>query len=117
LTDQQLLRSYVSERSETAFAELVRRYLDLAYSAAVRVVRDGHLAEDVTQKVFIALTRQAPELLQRLTLAGWLHRTAENIAANTARTEARRHCREQKAIAMSDLLAGESGPSWEKVAP
>ena len=47
LTDQQLLRDYADRRSESAFAELVRRHFDLIYSAALRLVRDGHLAENV----------------------------------------------------------------------
>jgi len=34
LTDQQLLRDYTGRRSEAAFAELVRRHVDLIYSAA-----------------------------------------------------------------------------------
>jgi hypothetical protein len=38
LTDQQLLREYAERRSESAFAELVRRHVDLIYSAALRMV-------------------------------------------------------------------------------
>ncbi len=53
LTDQQLLREYAERRSETAFAELVRRHIDLIYSAALRMVWDSHLAEDVTQGAFV----------------------------------------------------------------
>ena len=62
LSDQQLLRDYALRRSEAAFAELVRRHLDFVYSAALRMVRDGHLAEDVSQSVFMALARNAQQL-------------------------------------------------------
>lgn len=34
--DAELLRRYASDRAEDAFAELVRRYLDLVHSAALR---------------------------------------------------------------------------------
>jgi len=34
LTDSQLLRAYAEHRSEPAFAELVRRDVNLVYSAA-----------------------------------------------------------------------------------
>ncbi len=36
LTDQQLLRDYAERQSEIAFAEIVRRRVDLVYSAALR---------------------------------------------------------------------------------
>ena len=64
LTDQQLLRDYAENRSEPAFAELVRRHVDLVYSAGLRMVRDAHLAEDVTQGVFVALAKSAPQLVE-----------------------------------------------------
>jgi len=44
LTDQQLLRAYSERQSEPAFAELVRRHVDLVYTAALRMVCDSHLA-------------------------------------------------------------------------
>ena len=80
-TDSVLLKAYVERRLEAAFNELVHRHVDLVYSAAIRMVRDPHLAEDVTQGAFIALARQASELVERPTLAGWLHRTAQNIVS------------------------------------
>ena len=47
-TDIQLLRAYAESGSEPAFSELVRRHMDFVYSAALRMVRDSHLAQDVT---------------------------------------------------------------------
>ena len=81
LTDQQLLRDYSERRSEPAFAELVRRHVDLVYSAALRMVRDAHLAEDVTQGVFVALAQNAGGSPTEPVLSGWLHRTTQNLAA------------------------------------
>jgi hypothetical protein len=43
LTDQQLLREYAERRSEAAFAELVRRHVDLIYSAALRMVCESSI--------------------------------------------------------------------------
>jgi RNA polymerase sigma factor (sigma-70 family) len=117
LTDQQLLRDYTGRRSEAAFAELVRRHVDFVYSAAVRMVRDPHLAEDVTQAVFVALAQNARQLADRPVLSGWLHRTAQNLAANAVRSTVRRRAREQEAAAMNELLAHESDAVWEHIAP
>jgi RNA polymerase sigma factor (sigma-70 family) len=115
LTDQELLRDFVTRRSETAFADLVHRHVDLVYSAALRMVCDAHLAQDVTQGVFIALAKSAPQLADRPILSGWLHRTAQNIAANTVRSEVRRHTREQEAAAMNELLGNEPDTTWEMI--
>ena len=117
LTDQQLLREYAERRSESAFAELVRRHVDLVYSAALRMVCDSHLAEDVTQGAFLALARSAPQLTDRAVLSGWLHRTTQNLAAQTVRADVRRRAREQEAAAMNELLATEPEGKWEEIVP
>jgi len=59
LTDLQLLHEYAERHAEAPFGELVRRHVDLVYSVALRMVREAHLAEDVTQGVFLALSRSA----------------------------------------------------------
>ena len=116
-TDSLLLKAYVERRLEAAFNELVHRHVDLVYSAAIRMVRDPHLAEDVTQGAFIALARQASELVERATLAGWLHRTAQNIAAQTVRTIERRRAREQEAFAMSEQISTSPDVWWKQIEP
>src|SRR6266404_245903 len=117
LTDQELLRDYTERRSEAAFAGLVRRHLDLVYSAALRMVRDPHLAEDVTQSAFMMLAQNARQLAQRPVLSGWLHRTAQNLAVKTVRSDVRRRAREQEAVAMNELLSTEPDAVWEEIAP
>lgn len=116
-TDSQLLLAYSENRSETAFTELVRRHVDFVYSAARRMVADPHLAEDVTQGVFVAVAENARQLTDHAVLSGWLHRTAQNIAAQTMRTINRRRAREQEAFAMNELLGSEGDASWEQIAP
>ncbi len=117
LTDQELLCDYVKRQSETAFTELVRRHVDLVYSAALRMVCDSHLAKDVTQGAFVALARNARQLTDRPILSGWLHRTAQNLAANVVRSEVRRRNREQEAVAMNLLPGNEPDAIWEQIAP
>ena len=72
MTDQQLVCEFVQSRSDAAFGELVRRHIDLVYSAALRLVNNAHLAEDVTQSVFLALAQNAAKLTDRAILSGWL---------------------------------------------
>ena len=111
------MRAFVEERSERAFTELVRRHLDLVYSAALRMVRDGHLAQDVSQGVFFALARNADKLVERPVISGWLHRTAQNLAANAVRSEVRRRAREREVAAMKITSADQDHANWTEVAP
>jgi hypothetical protein len=46
-------REDTERRSEAVFAELVRRHVDLIYSAALRMVCDSHGAKDVTPGSFV----------------------------------------------------------------
>ena len=59
MTDSQnLLAEYARSGSETAFRELVARYINLVHSTALRLVSgNSQLAEDVAQTVFINLAR------------------------------------------------------------
>jgi RNA polymerase sigma factor (sigma-70 family) len=101
--DAELLRQYARDRAEPAFAELVRRRIDLVYSVAVRQCGgDIHLAKDVTQRVFTDLARKAPSLVGRSVLSGWLVRSARFAASDVVRAERRRRTREQASLAMHD---------------
>jgi RNA polymerase sigma factor (sigma-70 family) len=105
MTDgHQLLAEYVKTGSEPAFRELVVRYVDLVYSASVRLVDgDTHRAEDVTQTVFIDLARVGRTLSANVMLGGWLHRHTCFVAATVQRGERRRQARERQAVEMNAL--------------
>jgi RNA polymerase sigma factor (sigma-70 family) len=114
--DMALLREYAQSNSEPAFATLVSRHVNLVYSVALRQVRGSHLAEEVTQAVFIILARKAKSLGPKTILSGWLCRTARNIAANALRTERRRQSREQESQMQSTLNEPDPGV-WNQIAP
>ncbi len=117
--DGTLLRNYARASSEDAFAELVRRHLDLVYSTALRTVNgDQHLAQDICQSVFIDLARKAARLTNRHVLTGWLYTSTCFAAAKAIRSERRRQARELEADTMKEQIASTSEEvSWERIRP
>ena len=117
--DLELLKRYATCHSESAFAELVARHVDLTYSTALRLMNgDAHRAQDVTQQAFAELARQSKRLTHHPALAGWLYTTTRLVAFRTLRTEQRRKTREQEASAMDELLCQPAAqPDWENLGP
>jgi RNA polymerase sigma factor (sigma-70 family) len=99
-----LLASYARTGSESAFRELVSRYLDLVYSTAYRLVGgDAQSAQDVAQTVFLALANKAGTLPKDAMLGGWLHQHTRFVAGELMRTERRRQLRERQAAEMNAI--------------
>jgi RNA polymerase sigma factor (sigma-70 family) len=119
MDDWQLLQQYARNRSEGAFAELVRLHLDWVYSVALRHVSDPHLAEDVAQSVFVLLARKGGDLRPGTLLGGWLFRTTCHVAAHARRTEQRRKIRETTASTMSPDTHSPDATEllWQRLAP
>src|SRR3954470_9790673 len=95
--DMELVRQYVTGRSESAFAALVSRHANLVYSAALRRTSNPQLAEEITQAVFIILARKADSFGEKTILPGWLYRTACYVSGHALKREFRRQQREQEA--------------------
>jgi len=118
MTDSRtLLADYAHRGSEAAFRELVNRYLDLVYSAAVRLTGgDTHQAEDVAQIVFADLARVARALPAEVMLGGWLHRRTCHVAATIMRSKRPRESRERQAVDMN-ALSDHSEANLARIAP
>ena len=115
--DMDLVREYAARQSEQAFATLVSRHVHLVYSAALRQVRDSHLAGEITQTVFIILARKAESLDPKTILPGWLYRTTRFVAGAALKREARRQLREQEAHMQAVTDPNPTDSSWEQLSP
>jgi RNA polymerase sigma factor (sigma-70 family) len=112
MDDAELLREYVKRQSDTAFAELVRRHVNLVYSTAFRMVRETALAEDIVQSVFVQLARKASMVREGNALPGWLYRVTHCQAANALRAERSRRQREAQAMIQAQL---DIDTAWEHI--
>lgn len=116
IDDMDLVRQYARCRSEEAFSTLVTRHVNLVYSVALRQVRDPHLAEEITQTVFVILARKAASLGSKTVISGWLYRTTRYAAAKALTLRHRRQGREQEAY-MQSQSNGTEADTWKDIEP
>jgi RNA polymerase sigma factor (sigma-70 family) len=116
LSDKDLLRQYAELDSAAAFETLVARHVNLVYSAAYRKTGNFHAAEEITQAVFIILSKKAPSLRPEVVLSGWLYQAARFTAANFLRNQILRARREHEAF-MSPLSMESEPETWPQIVP
>ncbi|MDE3066377.1 MAG: sigma-70 family RNA polymerase sigma factor [Verrucomicrobiota bacterium] len=114
-SDLDLLARFARENAQDAFGEIVRRHLNLVYSAALRQVRSPPLAEEIAQSVFTDLARHAGRLKSDTILTAWLYAVTRRTAIDAIRKESRRRLREQIAVEMSSMNA--TANDWTQIEP
>src|SRR6185312_8055841 len=112
--DSQLLHDYAQRKSQDAFAELVRRHVNLVYSAAMRQVRSPLLAEEISQSVFADLARAAGKLKPDTIITAWLYQVTRRTAIDVIRRESRRRARERLA---AEMAAMNTTADWPHIEP
>lgn len=102
MTDVELVAAVESDLE--AFGELIRRHQDFVYGAALRVVRNPVLAQDVAQDAFVRAYKALPDFRGQAAVRSWLYRIATNLALNAVQRR-----REYPADALPETPAA-SGP-------
>ena len=116
-TDLDLIRQFTREKSQPSFTELVRRHVDLVYSAALRQVRSPDLAREVSQSVFLDLAREADRLKPDSILTAWLYQVTRRRAIDVIRRESRRQARELLAAEMAAMNNTADAADWTQIEP
>lgn len=88
-SDQELIAQVLAGQTDR-YATLVSRYERLARAAAIRIVRDGHAADDVAQEAFVAAYRSLSSLRDRSNFAAWLLGIVRRRAATAVKQVRRR---------------------------
>jgi RNA polymerase sigma factor (sigma-70 family) len=114
-SDSELLQQFARDRSEEAFAILVKRHVDLVYSAAFRLVHSSQLAEEVAQSVFVDLSRNADKLKPDTILTAWLYRVTHRTSVDVIRNESRRQVREKISVELADMKSPDA--HWKEIEP
>ena len=113
--DRELMQNYLRDRSPEAYGAIVREHVDLVYAAARRQLGDGHLADDVTQAVFILFGRKAETIGG--SLAGWLVKATHYACRDARRLAARREFHERQAMKSRPEITAPPEPQWDEYAP
>ena len=107
MTDVELVAAVESDLE--AFGELIRRHQDFVYGAALRVVRNPVLAQDVAQDAFVRAYKALPDFRGQAAVRSWLYRIATNLALNAVQRR-----REYPAEELPETITS-SGPEREIV--
>jgi len=86
-TRQWVIRA--QEGDASAFERLVVTYQKRVYFSIYRIVGESHVADDLTQEVFIKMHRSLTRLKEPDNFQGWLFRIAMNRAIDSKRRQKR----------------------------
>ncbi|NIT12874.1 MAG: sigma-70 family RNA polymerase sigma factor [Candidatus Dadabacteria bacterium] len=77
--DEQLIREYVNNGNEQAFGMLVKKYENIVFGLAYRILGNHSLSEEVMQEVFLILTRKLSTFREESKFSTWLYRVVVNV--------------------------------------
>jgi RNA polymerase sigma factor (sigma-70 family) len=92
-----LLPTADTRSATAAFEDFFREHFGKVYGLLYRVTGSAQDAEDLSQELFLQLSRREPPVWDTPVAAGWLWKAATHLALNTLRGKRRRVAREDRA--------------------
>jgi RNA polymerase sigma factor (sigma-70 family) len=114
LGDHELLKRFVADKDEAAFAVLVERHGPRVLGVCRRMLGSAHDAEDACQAAFLVLAQKAASIRKTTSLASWLHGVAARVAGRVRRQHLRR-ARRERASQGADVTDPAALVSWREV--
>ena len=83
--DVELIHRILNNGEESAFAELVDKYHKPVHALAWRKIGDFHIAEDITQDVFLLIYQRLHTLKDPKMYSGWMYVITTRLCATWIR--------------------------------
>lgn len=100
----------MSTEAPRTFEEVVEKYSAFAYNVALRMTRDPHDAEDITQEAFIDAFRAWDRFRGESLVSTWLYRIVINRSLMKLRKEKRSRQMTQEGLEDQDVVDWAEGP-------
>ncbi|MFM1921508.1 MAG: hypothetical protein RLZZ303_3142 [Candidatus Hydrogenedentota bacterium] len=107
-SDEALMLAH-GQGSEEAYAELVRRHQKGVLNFIFRMVHNRHIAEELTQEVFLALVKNAQRYEPTAKFTTYLYAIASNIVSK----EWARQKRRPKLFSLTGWFGGDEGDDYD----
>ena len=112
-SDAELLKRFLAH-DEAAFAELVRRYGRLVWTACRHQTRSEAEADDAFQATFLLLLRNASKIREGGKLSAWLHGVAYKVCAKSRLAASRRTARESTSARSEGTASAVPDSAWDR---
>jgi multiple sugar transport system substrate-binding protein len=86
--DEQIVKR-AAEGDTEAFRAIVEHYSNAVYAGAYGIVGDFHIAQDLTQEVFLRSFKALPQLVDWSSIGGWLYTMTKNASCDWMRKHRR----------------------------
>jgi RNA polymerase sigma factor (sigma-70 family) len=113
LPDADLLKQFISDREEQAFAAIVRRHGPLVWAVCRSLLFTEADAEDAFQATFLVLVRSASRVKKPNAIGAWLHTVAGRVCRNSLRSAGRRR-KHERAAAVCENDRPVDGATWDR---
>lgn len=88
IDDDELIQR-ISEKEQTAFDQLVKRYQSMVLNICYGLLGDYHQAEETAQDVFVQIYQKAFSFRHESKVSTWIYRIAVNLSLNSIRRDKR----------------------------
>ncbi len=87
LTDEELLKLYLEERSDYHFQVLHGRYINKVYSKAISLLKNEAMAEDAVQEIFLKIFLNISKFTFRSKFSTWVYSITYNYCIDLLRKQ------------------------------